>query len=117
MCSPFLRALFSRLQLKALRRRFGGRADVTRGGIMKRECVAVGFWFAVVVHPPEAPGQVQGSVESHVSAARAAAGKEHTFLFQLLCTASQALTATPPVAPAPAGPPTRESWHAEPAKV
>src|SRR2546430_962999 len=57
--------------------------------------------------------------ESHVAAAKAAAGQEHTALFAL-CSAPE------PVAPAergqrgvgqPQGPPDRSQWHAEPVRV
>ncbi len=64
------------------------------------------------------------SVDAHVAAAKAAAGKDHDGLFQRLCTppAPRATTpaGTPPVAatpPRPQGPPARETWHVEPAKV
>ena len=50
------------------------------------------------------------SVEVHVAAARAAAGKEHTALLNL-CGGP----AAPP--PAAQGPPERSQWHAEPVKV
>ena len=63
------------------------------------------------------------SVEAHVAAAKAAAGPDHTAVFNSLCAAP-----APPAAPAPAappppaaarpqGPPPRSQWHAEPAKV
>lgn len=48
------------------------------------------------------------SVEAHVAAAKAAAGKEHTALLNL-CEA--------PAPPAAQGPPERSQWHAEPVKV
>jgi metallo-beta-lactamase class B len=59
--------------------------------------------------------------DAHVAAAKAAAGSDHTNVFERLCTA----TAAPPVsssagAPAPAAPagaPARSQWHAEPVKV
>ena len=61
------------------------------------------------------------SVEAHVAAAKAAAGQEHTAVFNSLCAAPAPVPqqaqqpATP--RPAPAGPPPRTQWHAEPAKV
>jgi len=72
-------------------------------------------------------GQAPNSVESHVAAAKAAAGEEHTAVFNSLCTdrapapavqqpAQAAQRAQPPAAPAQ-GPPDRSRWHAEPAKV
>src|SRR3954469_4406280 len=58
--------------------------------------------------------------EAHVAAAKAAAGTDHTAVFDLLCTAAAAPAAAaaagPPPAPA-AGPPPRHRWHAEPVKV
>jgi metallo-beta-lactamase class B len=65
-----------------------------------------------------------GSVESHVAAARAAAGSEFAGVFNRVCT-----EAVPPAgrgdadgrgrgaAPRPPGQPARETWHAEPVKV
>src|SRR5262245_47991731 len=67
------------------------------------------------------------AVDTHVAAARAAAGQEHTSIFGL-CTAPAPATAAPP-ANAPtaqrgqaagarqAGPPDPSQWHAEPVKV
>ena len=58
--------------------------------------------------------------EAHVAAAKAAAGSDHTAVFDLLCTAASAPAATAaPAAPAaaPAGTPPRAQWHAEPVKV
>src|SRR5262249_36570416 len=65
-------------------------------------------------------------VDTHVAAAKAAAGQEHTSVFGL-CTAP-APTPAPAATPAPAqrgqrastqpaGPPDRARWHAEPVKV
>ena len=48
------------------------------------------------------------SVEAHVAAAKAAAGKEHTALLNL-CDV--------PAPPAAQGPPERSQWHTEPVKV
>jgi len=56
--------------------------------------------------------------DAHVAAAKAAAGSDHTAVFDLLCAA--ATTPAPvaaPAAAAPAGPPARAQWHAEPVKV
>src|SRR5205823_6470166 len=54
------------------------------------------------------------TVESHVAAAKAAAGTEHTVLFNSLCAA-----ATGPAAPVggPRPVPERSTWHYEPVKV
>ena len=51
------------------------------------------------------------TAEAHIAAAKAAAGREHTGLFNSLCT--------PPTGPRPArgDPPPQSEWHAEPAKV
>jgi metallo-beta-lactamase class B len=65
------------------------------------------------------------SVEAHVAAARAAAGQEHTAVFNSLCAAPAATPAPVPQQaqqpatprPAPTGPPPRSQWHAAPAKV
>ena len=66
------------------------------------------------------------SVDAHVAAARAAAGTEHTAVFESLCAApappaAPAAAAAPrqaqPPATPPPGPPPRSRWHAEPAKV
>jgi metallo-beta-lactamase class B len=59
------------------------------------------------------------SVESHVAAARAAAGKDFTALADRLCTAPAPPAGTPSTAAAPRreGPPARDTWHADPVKV
>jgi metallo-beta-lactamase class B len=56
--------------------------------------------------------------EAHVAAAKAAAGSDHTNVFERLCTATAAPppAITPPVAASPAAP-ARSQWHAEPVKV
>ena len=56
-------------------------------------------------------GQSRDTAEAHVAAAKTAAGREHTGLFNSVCM--------PPTEPrsAPQGPPARSEWHAEPAKV
>ncbi len=57
-----------------------------------------------------------GTPEMHVEAARKAAGKEHMGVFNVTCGQ---LNPQPRAAAAPRqpGPPPRDSWHAEPAKV
>ena len=59
------------------------------------------------------------SADAHVAAARAAAGQEHTGVFNNLCAppAPPAATAAPQAAAQPQGPPDRSKWHAEPVKV
>ena len=68
--------------------------------------------------------KTQGA-DSHVAAAKAAASKDHTGLFQRLCTAP-ATAPAPAASAAPAqrgarggqqGPPPRSEWHADPVKV
>jgi metallo-beta-lactamase class B len=60
-------------------------------------------------------------VDAHVAAAKAAAGTDFAGVFNRICT--EAVPPATPAAPRPAaaprppGPPPRESWHAEPAKV
>ena len=60
------------------------------------------------------------SIEAHVTAARTAAGRDHTAVFNTLC-AAPAPTPAPqqaqPPATQPQGPPARAQWHAEPARV
>jgi metallo-beta-lactamase class B len=64
--------------------------------------------------PVAQPG---GTVESHVAAAKAAAGRDFGGVFDRLCTpATPPSPAQPAAAPAP-GPPPRAQWHAEPVKV
>jgi metallo-beta-lactamase class B len=64
-----------------------------------------------------------GTVDSHVAAARAAAGQDHVGLFNRLCqpeparpapAATTSPTATPP---RPPGPPARSTWEADAVKV
>ena len=63
----------------------------------------------------------QSAVDTHVAAAKAAAGEEYAALFDRLCTPpappqTPPAAATRPAAPRPAVP-DRAQWHAEPAKV
>src|SRR5215470_16515491 len=77
----------------------------------------VGAWLATA----HAAGQSGDSVDAHVAAARAAAGTEHTAVFNNLCAAPTPAPAQPaPAQPAGAraqGPPPRSEWHVEPVKV
>jgi metallo-beta-lactamase class B len=62
-----------------------------------------------------------GSVDAHVAAAKAAAGTDFAGVFNRICTEAVP-SSTPPAprpaaAPRPAGPPPRDSWHADPVKV
>jgi metallo-beta-lactamase class B len=68
-------------------------------------------------------GQSNSTVESHVAAAKAAAGADFAGVFNRICTEAVP-PATPPAGrgrgtagPRPSGPPPRESWHADPVKV
>jgi metallo-beta-lactamase class B len=69
---------------------------------------------------PTPPGK-EAAVAEHIEAARKAAGKEHTGLFEGICT--QFAKPAAPSAPRPPrpqrspGPPARETWHHEPVKV
>lgn len=66
--------------------------------------------------------QTSGTVESHVAAAKAAAGTDFTGVFDRVCKEA---VSTPAAASGrgrgnagrPAGPPPRESWHADPVQV
>src|SRR6185436_14242379 len=61
----------------------------------------------------------QGSVDDHLTRARAASGKEFEALYGVTCDLVRPASAAAPAAPAAAasGPPARATWHAEPAKV
>jgi len=69
-------------------------------------------------------GAQSEAVQAHVAAAKAAAGTDFAGVFSRICTEAVP-SATPagaargrgPAAPRPAGPPARETWHAEPVKV
>jgi metallo-beta-lactamase class B len=66
----------------------------------------------------DAAAQSSGAAaDTHVAAARAAAGQEHPGLFDRLCTPPAPPAASPSGAGQPQGPPARSVWHAEPAKV
>jgi len=70
-----------------------------------------------------AAGAQIDAVQAHVAAAKAAAGTDFAGVFSRICTeAVPPATPAPqrgrgPAAPRPAGPPARETWHAEPVKV
>jgi metallo-beta-lactamase class B len=81
--------------------------------------VAAAVAFGVATHAVQ-----NGTVESHVAAAKAAAGSDFAGVFNRICT-----EAVPPAGrgdataigrgatPRPPGPPARDTWHAEPVKV
>src|SRR5438046_10361125 len=61
-----------------------------------------------------------GAVETHVAAAKKAAGQEWAGVFNTTCNAAvptAAPAARTPAAPRAPGPPDRSTWHAEPVKV
>lgn len=65
-----------------------------------------------------AQGQGTAAAQVHIEAARKAAGTEHTGVFERTCNAlTPPPRSTAPAAPRPSGPPARDSWYAEPAKV
>jgi len=71
-----------------------------------------------------ASAQVAGTFESHMAAAKAAAGREHTALYDRICTQVQEMSKPPAPAAgrgggggAQQGPPPPAQWHAEPVKV
>jgi len=81
-----------------------------------------------------AAAQSRPEMERHIAAAQAAAGAEHVGLFDRICSEARALSAPPAARGGRAGragggraggarqggppaPPSRDSWHAEPAKV
>ena len=66
-------------------------------------CLAAGLYQMNVA------GQAPSSAASHISAAKAAAGSEHTALIEGLCS--------PLPDPLDAPPPPRSQWHADPVKV
>ncbi len=80
---------------------------------------AVALASGLILHA-QSPG-----IDAHVALAKAAVGNEHQVLFTSLCSAVPTGPGTrrggPPAPGAvpgpPAGPPAKESWHAEPVKV
>ena len=68
---------------------------------------AVGLGCAGVVDQPA------DNVQTHIAAAKAAAGQEHKGLFDRVCT----FETEQPAASQSKGPPDRSKWHADPVKV
>src|SRR5215470_12610105 len=67
--------------------------------------------FAAALFGAQAIAQLTGTVDSHVAAAKAAAGNDHVALFNSLCRPA------PGPAPAVTGPrpvPERSTWHYDP---
>jgi metallo-beta-lactamase class B len=80
--------------------------------------------LAIAMGTTTAIGQSAGAVETHVAAAKKAAGQEWAGVFNTTCNAAVPPAAAPArgaapaaAAPRPAGPPDRSTWHAEPVKV
>jgi metallo-beta-lactamase class B len=85
-----------------------------------RSLAASGFAMIGGVTLLAAQGQVNAAAQVHIEAARKAAGTEHQALFDRTCNAltpAPRPASTAAAAPRRTGPPPRESWHAEPAKV
>src|SRR5436309_3069948 len=80
----------------------------------------VSIGLVIGVGRTNAVGQSSANtVEAHVAAAKVAAGREHTTVFNNLCKAPAPAVAAPQAqqAAAAALDPPRSQWHAEPAKV
>jgi metallo-beta-lactamase class B len=76
--------------------------------------------FAVLLCGSSLFGQTAGdAAQAYVVAAKAAAGQEHTALFNTLCAAPAAPVPAAPLQPTvtPPSPPARSMWHADPVKV
>jgi metallo-beta-lactamase class B len=84
---------------------------------MNPHAVSIGTALAIVAGIGAVPAQTPStaSVDGHVSAAKNAAGLDWPGTFLRLCIVPPA-AASAPVA-APAGPPAKDSWYAEPARV
>src|SRR5262245_39978477 len=71
-------------------------------------------WRAIVAQ--------SSATDAHVAGAKAAAGSDFAGVFNRICTEAVPQTPATPrgargAAPRPSGPPPRDSWHAEPARV
>jgi metallo-beta-lactamase class B len=94
---------------------------------MKRRTIAISFAIAfgaglfAVRLLAQASSAKEAAVAAHIEAARKAAGREHTGIFEGICTQfAQPVASRPPTAgrrPARSSPPDRATWHAEPVKV
>lgn len=84
---------------------------------------AVSTLLAIVALGPSGPSAQQptGTVQSHLDAARTAAGQDHTFLFSRLCAGPiEAVGAAPAETDVPAALPSTDpdrDWYAEPVQV
>jgi len=90
---------------------------------MSKQLIALGIAISMAFATgAEQIGAQSASVDAHVAAAKKAAGQDHPSLFARLCAAPTppaprpAATAPAPT-PRPTGPPARDTWHVEPAKV
>lgn len=98
---------------------------MTLSGSRIPSAVVLAFALSAASLPAQS---TSGGMDARVAAAKAAAGEQHTGLFDRLCP----VAVKPPAQPAaarqgggapqaaaaqPAGPPLRSSWHAEPVKV
>ena len=90
---------------------------------MRRRIAGTAAAIAAALSVAASTGIAQSSssrVDAHLAAAKAAAGTDFAGVFNRICREAvpPATPAAPrPAAARPAGPPPRESWHAEPAKV
>ena len=66
-----------------------------------------------------AQGQLNGAAQVHIEAAKKAAATEHLGVYNVTCgyLTQGPRPATAPAAPRQPGPPPRETWHTEPARV
>jgi metallo-beta-lactamase class B len=82
---------------------------------------AIGLMVALAL--ASAAGAQSAGIETHIAAAKAAAGEDHMMLFTSLCSAEPSGPGTGrrggagQPQDAPPGPPARDTWHAEPVKV
>ena len=81
---------------------------------MQMQGIALVAATAVAAVSLATPVMAQNTVDAHVAAAKAAAGKEHTVLFDGLCKPA---SGPPQRAPGPRVVPERSAWHYEPVKV
>src|SRR5437762_495398 len=79
-----------------------------------------GGWLSIALAATALGQEGTGAVDSHVAAARAAAGQEHRGLFDAVCSQTSLRTPAPKSPAASGGPrqaPPRSQWYAEPVKV
>jgi metallo-beta-lactamase class B len=81
---------------------------------MRTQTLAMLATTALVVSLAGAAARAQDTIDSHVAAAKAAAGTEHTVLFDGLCKPA---SGPPQQAAGPRPVPERSTWHYEPVKV